>query len=345
MQLSTFDYELPPDLIAQEPTDKRGDSRLLHVSRERGTLGHHQFVALPELLPRDALLVFNDARVIPARLRAKKMTGGKAEILLVRPATLDGETWQVLCKGCQNEKLGGRLTFADGFWGKWVSAPKGGEGVLRFFPHGSFNRLLHEHGEVPLPPYIKRPFGLRIQDEERYQTVYAEAPGSVAAPTAGLHFTERLLEDLKKKGHQLEFVTLHVGLGTFQPIRVENIEKHSMGPESYEITAATASLINQAKEKGRKIVAVGTTTTRALEASTQSNGKLSSGHGTTDLFIVPGYEFKIIDALITNFHLPRSTLLLLVSAFGGWDRVCAAYKAAVIRRYRFFSYGDAMFIS
>ncbi len=345
MQLSTFDYELPSDLIAQLPPDRRDDSRLLHVPRQREELGHHKFASLPELLPRDALLVFNNARVIPARLRAKRMTGGKVEILLVRRTCLDGETWEVLCKGCQNERLGGRLAFPDGFWGEWVKTPKDGEGVLRFAPDRSFDQLLDEHGEVPLPPYIKRPSGHRIQDEERYQTVYAEVPGSVAAPTAGLHFTERLLEDLKVRGHQLEFVTLHVGLGTFQPVRVEDIEKHSMGLESYEINAATASQINQAKENGRKVVAVGTTTTRALEAAAQANGRISPGHGTTDLFIVPGYEFKIIDALITNFHLPRSTLLLLVSAFGGWDRISAAYKAAVVRRYRFFSYGDAMLIS
>ena len=344
MELSDFDYDLPAELIAQEPAKQRDQSRLLRVGRGEASLSHHRFSDLLGLLPKDCVLVCNNTRVIPARLRGKKTTGGKAELLLVRRTAAEGEVWQVLCKGGQKQKIGGRINFADHFWGKWVDVPRAGQGSMRFFPEKDFQRLVEQHGEVPLPPYIRRSPGRHAADQERYQTVYARQPGAVAAPTAGLHFTPALLDKLVRSGIQLCFVTLHVGLGTFQPIRVERVETHTMGTESYEIEAATAECINTAKASGRKIIAVGTTTTRALESSAQQTGQVLPGPNQSDLFIHPGYEFRVIDGLITNFHLPRSTLLLLVSAFAGRKRILHAYAEAVKRRYRFYSYGDAMLI-
>ena len=344
MELSDFDYDLPAELIAQEPAKQRDQSRLLRVGRGEASLSHHRFSDLLGLLPKDCVLVCNNTRVIPARLRGKKTTGGKAELLLVRRTAAEGEVWQVLCKGGQKQKVGGRINFADHFWGKWVDVPRAGQGSMRFFPEKDFQRLVEQHGEVPLPPYIRRSPGRHAADQERYQTVYARQPGAVAAPTAGLHFTPALLDKLVRSGIQLCFVTLHVGLGTFQPIRVERVETHTMGTESYEIEAATAECINTAKASGRKIIAVGTTTTRALESSAQQTGQVLPGPNQSDLFIHPGYEFRVIDGLITNFHLPRSTLLLLVSALAGRKRMLHAYAEAVKQRYRFYSYGDAMLI-
>ncbi len=344
MNLADFDYDLPAELIAQEPAKQRDQSRLLRVGRGDASLSHHRFSDLLGLLPKDCVLVCNNTRVIPARLRGKKTTGGKVELLLVRRTAAEGEVWQVLCKGGQKHKVGGRINFADKFWGKWVEVPKAGQGSMRFFPEKNFQQLVEQHGEVPLPPYIRRSPGRHAADRERYQTVYAQQPGAVAAPTAGLHFTPALLDDLTQSGIQLCFVTLHVGLGTFQPIRVEQVETHTMGTESYEIDTATAECINTAKASGRKIIAVGTTTTRALESSAQQTGQVRPGPNQSDLFIYPGYEFQVIDGLITNFHLPRSTLLLLVSALAGRERILHAYAEAVKRRYRFYSYGDAMLI-
>ena len=344
MELSDFDYDLPAELIAQEPAKQRDQSRLLHVGRGEASLSHHRFSDLLGLLPKDCVLVCNNTRVIPARLRGKKTTGGKVELLLVRRTAAEGEVWQVLCKGGQNQKVGGRINFADKFWGKWVEAPRAGQGSMRFFPEKDFQRLVEQHGEVPLPPYIRRAPGRHAADRERYQTVYAQQAGAVAAPTAGLHFTPALLDKLVQSGIQLCFITLHVGLGTFQPIRVEQVETHTMGTEWYEIDAATAECINAAKASGRKIIAVGTTTTRALESSAQQTGLVQPGPNQSDLFIYPGYEFRVIDGLITNFHLPRSTLLLLVSALAGRERILHAYAEAVQQRYRFYSYGDAMLI-
>ena len=344
MDLSDFDYDLPAELIAQEPAKQRDQSRLLCVGRGDPSLSHHRFSDLPGLLPKDCVLVLNNTRVIPARLRGKKTTGGKVELLLVRRTAAEGAVWQVLCKGGQKQKVGGRVNFTDNFWGKWVEAPQAGQGSMRFFPEKNFQQLVEQHGEVPLPPYIRRAPGRHAADRERYQTVYARQPGAVAAPTAGLHFTPALLDKLAQGGIQLCFVTLHVGLGTFQPIRVEQVETHTMGTESYEIDAATSECINTAKASGRKIIAVGTTTTRALESSAQQTGHVRPGPNQSELFIYPGYEFRVIDGLITNFHLPRSTLLLLVSALAGRERILHAYAEAVKQRYRFYSYGDAMLI-
>ncbi len=344
MDLADFDYALPPELIAQEPAEQRDQSRLLRVGRGDASLSHHRFSDLCGLLPKDGVLVLNDTRVIPARLRGKKTTGGKVELLLVRRTAAEGEVWQVLCKGGQHQRVGGRINFADNFWGKWVETPRAGQGSIRFFPERDFQRLVGQHGEVPLPPYIRRSPGQHAADRERYQTVYARQSGAVAAPTAGLHFTPALLDNLVQHGIQLCFVTLHVGPGTFQPIRAAQVERHAMGTESYEIDAVAAECINTAKASGRKIIAVGTTTTRALESSAQQTGHVQPGPNQSALFIYPGYEFQVIDGLITNFHLPRSTLLLLVSAFAGRERILHAYAKAVKRRYRFYSYGDAMLI-
>lgn len=344
MLLSDFDYDLPFELIAQEPESERSASRLLVVDRLSGQFAHHRFSDVVHFLPPDCLLVLNDTRVFPARLRGRKESGGSIEVLLLHRVGGAEETWEVLCKGAQNMRAGARLLFAPELSARWLSPPQEGRGTLRFFPQGDFQPLLERLGEVPLPPYIKRQPEARITDRDRYQTVYARHPGAVAAPTAGLHFTEDLLTVLRQRGIEIVFLTLHVGIGTFQPVRVEQVEAHKMEEEEYEISAAVAEGINTAKAAGRKIVAVGTTTTRALESACTSEGTVQAGRRHTDLFIYPGYRFRAIDGLITNFHLPRSTLLLLVSAFAGRDLILNAYAEAVSQRYRFYSYGDAMLI-
>jgi S-adenosylmethionine:tRNA ribosyltransferase-isomerase len=344
MFLSDFDYDLPPDLIAQEPAPERTSSRLLVVERQSDRLSHCHFSDLLHLLPPDCLLVLNDTRVFPARLRGRKESGGAVEVLLLRRVAGEGETWEVLCKGVQGMRAGSRLSFASELWAEWLNVPHEGRGVLQLFPQDDFPVLLERLGEIPLPPYIKRPAGGHVQDRDRYQTVYARHPGAVAAPTAGLHFTEDLLTALRDRGIETVFVTLHVGAGTFQPVRVEQIEAHRMEEEEYELSAEAAEHINRAKAASRKIIAVGTTTTRALESTCTQEGKVEAGRHRTSLFIYPGYRFRVIDGLITNFHLPRSTLLLLVSAFAGRDLILKAYAEAVVQRYRFYSYGDAMLI-
>jgi S-adenosylmethionine:tRNA ribosyltransferase-isomerase len=344
MLLSDFDYDLPPELIAQEPPRERTSSRLLVVNRAHGQLSHAHFSDLLHLLPADCLLVLNDTRVFPARLRGRKESGGALEVLLLRRLAKEGEVWEVLCKNAQGVRKGTGLQFAPDLRAVWENAPREGRGILRFFPRGDFSLLLERLGEMPLPPYIKRMVGGRSEDRERYQTVYARQSGAVAAPTAGLHFTEELLAALRQRGIETVFVTLHVGAGTFQPIRVEQVETHKMEEEEYEIREATAKRITLAKRAGRKVIAVGTTTTRALESASSQEGEMQPGWHGTNLFIYPGYRFRVIDGLITNFHLPRSTLLLLVSAFAGRDLILKAYAEAVAQRYRFYSYGDAMFI-
>jgi S-adenosylmethionine:tRNA ribosyltransferase-isomerase len=256
----------------------------------------------------------------------------------------EGETWEVLCKSGQNIRRGSRVDFSLGFWGTWLEAPREGHGVLQFSLQEDFTVLLDRFGEVPLPPYIKRAPGNLTADKDRYQTVYARHPGAVAAPTAGLHFTEELLSILQQQGVEIAFLTLHVGVGTFQPIRTEHIETHKMEEEEFEMSEDVAERISAAKDTGRKIIAVGTTTTRALESAWGENERVQAGRRRTALFIYPGFSFRVIDGLITNFHLPRSTLLVLVSAFAGRDLMLAAYGEAVAHRYRFYSYGDAMLI-
>lgn len=345
MQLSEFDYDLPPDLIAQEPMPERSHSRLLRVDRQSGNQSHHTFFDLGSLLPADCLLVLNDTRVFPARLHGRKSSGGRIEVLLVHRLPEAGETWEVICKGAQNMRVNTRLHFAPELSALWRTAPSEGRGVLEFFPRTDFTSLLERYGEVPLPPYIKRPSGMGSEDRERYQTVYARHSGAIAAPTAGLHFTPELLAALRQRGIETALLTLHVGAGTFQPVRVDQVESHTMEEEEYDIAPAVAERIYTAKKSGRKIIAVGTTTTRALESACDDNGVLQAGRRRTALFIYPGFRFQVIDGLITNFHLPRSTLLMLVSAFAGRELILKAYAEAVAQRYRFYSYGDAMLIA
>jgi S-adenosylmethionine:tRNA ribosyltransferase-isomerase len=344
MLLSDFDYELPPELIAQEPVAERTNARLLMVDRSSGRLSHHRFADIVRLLPADCLLVLNDTRVFPARLRGRKETGGAIEVLLLRRAKGEGETWEVLCKGGQNIRPHSRVFFSAELIGQWIEAPTAGRGVVRFTCQGDFFSELERIGETPLPPYIKRGVSGKADDRERYQTVYARQIGAVAAPTAGLHFTKALLSELRLRGVETAFVTLHVGIGTFQPVRVQHVEHHKMEEEEYHLSEQGVERINVAKRSGRKVIAVGTTTTRTLESAASEDGTVHAGHHRTNLFIYPGYRFKVIDGLITNFHLPRSTLLLLVAAFAGRELILKAYAEAVAQRYRFYSYGDAMLI-
>jgi len=343
--LADFDYDLPLELIAQEPAPERSSSRLLVLDRQSSQITHHQFVDVVSLLPSGCMLVLNDTRVFPARLRGHKESGGRVELLLLRRLPGDEETWEVMSKGTQGMKAGSRIAVTSELLGTWVSTPRDGRGVLRFSFNGTKNffALLDQVGEIPLPPYIKRDPGNRPDDVERYQTVYAHHTGAVAAPTAGLHFTPGLLAALQQRGVEVAFLTLHVGAGTFQPVRTEQVESHVMEEEEYEIPENVAQRINAAKHEGRKIIAVGTTTTRALE-SAWSEGCVQPGRRRTSLFIYPGFSFHVVDGLITNFHLPRSTLLMLVSAFAGRDLILRAYQEAVQQRYRFYSYGDAMLI-
>lgn len=344
MRLSDFDYELPPERIAQEPVRERSSSRLLLLNRRLAAVAHHRFADLSSLLPPHSLLVLNDTRVVPARLLGRKETGGQLEVLLVRREPGRAEVWDVLCKGGQHVRAGARVIFSVELQAAWKTPPQAGRGRLEFFPGADFRRLLERYGQLPLPPYIKRPPGGQAADREQYQTVYARRPGALAAPTAGLHFTQALLDRLVQHGIETAFLTLHVGIGTFQPVRVERVERHTMEQEEFSISDTTAHCINRAKVQGRTIVAVGTTTTRALESACNPTGHVQAGRRQTDLFIYPGFRFRVIDGLITNFHLPRSTLLMLVSAFAGRDLILRAYAEAVAQGYRFCSYGDGMLI-
>jgi S-adenosylmethionine:tRNA ribosyltransferase-isomerase len=350
VNVADFDFDLPPDLIAQEPPPERGTSRLLVLDRASGAVAHHTFRDLPRLLQRGDLLVVNDTRVFPARLLGRRLPGGGAvECLLVRRLAADaqGEVWEALVHPGQRLKEGSRMEFIGGdvaLFGEVLERRFHGRRTVRLRSEGApLEEAIDRLGHVPLPPYIKRPD--RDEDRQRYQTVYAEQRGSIAAPTAGLHFTPALLQELEAHGIERVSITLHVGYGTFQPIRVEEVEQHRMEPEQYEVSAETAAALSRARAEGRRIIAVGTTTTRTLESLRISeSGEIQPGRGTTDLFIYPGHQFTIVSGLITNFHLPRSSLLMLVAAFAGRDHILAAYRTAVAERYRFYSYGDAMLI-
>lgn len=335
-----FYYELPPELIAQRPLEDRSASRLMILNRETGEIKHRRFRDIVEYLNPGDCLVMNNTRVIPARLRGvKEDTGGKIEILLLR--RLDINTWDVILKPGKRARKGARFVFGDGLLACEVTDVKpDGNRTVRFEYEGVWEELLDRLGEMPLPPYIKE----KLEDKERYQTVYSKIEGSAAAPTAGLHFTEELLEEIRRKGVNTAYLTLHVGLGTFRPVTVENAEDHVMHREQYEVTAEAAETINKTKEAGGRIIAVGTTSVRTLETVADGNGRMVPQRGDTGIFIYPGYKFKITDGIITNFHLPESTLLMLVSAFAGKDKIMKAYDAAIREKYRFFSFGDAMMI-
>lgn len=340
MRVEEFDYYLPPELIAQQPVEPRDASRLLVLHRRDGSLEHRYFYELPLYLNPGDILVLNDTRVMPARLWGRKAgTGGRIEVLLLN--RLDGDRWETLVRPGRRVPVGAELVFGQGELTAKVLAttPTGGR-VLEFTYEGNWEEILVRLGQVPLPPYIKS----KLPDPERYQTVYARHPGSAAAPTAGLHFTPRLLKALQDKRVEIAYILLHVGLGTFRPVKEEIIEKHRMHAEYYAISPETARAINTARSRGGRVVAVGTTVVRALETVATPEGQICPGEGFTDIFIYPGYRFKAVDCLITNFHLPRSTLLMLVSAFAGRERILEAYRIAVQERYRFFSFGDAMLI-
>lgn len=345
MYLDDFDFTLPPELIAQFPVDKRDRSRLMLVDRTQSTFTHEVFCNIGAYLRPHDVLVVNDTKVIPARLRGRKVrTGGKVEILLLHERSPG--TWEVLLRPAAKVALGTVVEFGHGLLrGEIVQRQSDGSIVMDFTPPDVYP-LLEQCGEVPLPPYIKRQAGKGRHpgDVERYQTVYAQHPGAVAAPTAGLHFTAELLAGLEQQGIRRAAITLHIGWGTFQPMRVSDVTQHRMGKEFYRLTAVDAHCIQQARAHGGRVIAVGTTVTRALETIAAYTGTLSAASGWSELFIYPGYQFRAVDALITNFHLPRSTLFLLVSAFAGRERMLEAYRTAIAQRYRFYSYGDAMFI-
>src|SRR5262245_6920044 len=344
MDLSLFQYDLPADLIAQEPADPRDASRLLVLDRSRGSWEDRDFRALPDLLRDGDCLVANQSKVIPARLMGTLETDGRlVEVLMLRP--LDGGRWEAMVRPARRFRVGARVLAAAGTARLTVIATTGnGTRVLEVEAPWPMRELLDRYGLPPLPPYIARHDAPKPEDRERYQTVYAKNEGSVAAPTAGLHFTPALIERIKGRGVELHLLTLHVGPATFRPLRVERVEDHVMDPEEVEIPDATAYAVNRARSEGRKVIAVGTTTTRALEWASMTGGGVRSGRGAADLFIYPGHTFKAIDGLITNFHLPRSTLLLLVSAFCGRELLLDADRHAVASRYRFYSYGDAMLV-
>lgn len=340
MKTSDFYYNLPQELIAQTPLDDRASSRLLVMDKQSGDTTHRIFHDITEYLAEGDCLVLNNTRVLPARLIGEKEnTGGKIEFLLLsRKSDTD---WEIIVKPGKKAKKGARFVFGGGkLRAEVLDTVNDGNRIVRFEYEGLFENVLDDLGEMPLPPYITQ----KLEDRERYQTVYSRHNGSAAAPTAGLHFTEELLEDIKNRGVEIAYVTLHVGLGTFRPVKVDDVENHKMHSEFYEITAEEADKINKVKSKGGRIISVGTTSTRVLETVADSDGKLHSASGWTDIFIYPPYKFKCVDSLITNFHLPESTLLMLVSAFSNKENIMNAYEEAVKERYRFFSFGDAMFI-
>ncbi|MCI8730532.1 MAG: tRNA preQ1(34) S-adenosylmethionine ribosyltransferase-isomerase QueA [Lachnospiraceae bacterium] len=340
MKTSDFYFELPQELIAQDPLEDRSASRLLALDRKSGRVKHGQFVDLKGYLHSGDCLVINDTKVIPARLYGKKTdTGASVELLLLKRREHD--VWETLVKPGRKAKPGCRLSFGDGLLtGEIVDVVDEGNRLIRFTYEGIFEEILDQLGEMPLPPYITH----KLEDKNRYQTVYAKWEGSAAAPTAGLHFTSRMLEEIRRMGVEIAHVTLHVGLGTFRPVKVENVDEHHMHSEYYQIEEEQAQLINKTRKAGGRIIAVGTTSCRTLESAADSQGVIRAGGGWTDIFIYPGYDFRVIDGLITNFHLPESTLLMLVSAFAGREHVLAAYEEAVQEQYRFFSFGDAMYI-
>ena len=341
MNIKEFYYDLPEELIAQDPLEDRSSSRLLTLDKNSGAFSHHVFREIVDFLNPGDCLVINNTKVIPARLMGEKVgTGAGIEVLLLKRK--ENDVWETLVKPGKKARVGAKISFGDGLLvGEVVDVVEEGNRLIKFSYEGIFEEILDRLGQMPLPPYITH----HLEDKNRYQTVYAKYDGSAAAPTAGLHFTPELLERIKEKGVRIAEVTLHVGLGTFRPVKVENILDHHMHSEFYMVEKEQAAIINETKKNGGRVICVGTTSCRTLESATGEDGILRAGSGWTEIFIYPGYKFKILDALITNFHLPESTLLMLVSALAGRDHVMAAYEEAVKEKYRFFSFGDAMFIS
>lgn len=340
MNVKDYDYDLPEELIAQDPLEDRSSSRLMVLDRQTGDVEHRHFTDILEYLHPGDCLVINNTKVIPARLfGVKEDTQAKIEVLLLKRK--ENDIWETLVKPGKKAKPGTKLVFGDGLLtAEVVDVVEEGNRLIQFHYDGIFEEILDQLGQMPLPPYITH----QLKDKNRYQTVYAKYDGSAAAPTAGLHFTKELLQKVKDMGVDIAEVTLHVGLGTFRPVKVENVLDHHMHSEFYMVSQEAADKINRAKESGHRVIAVGTTSTRTLEAAADENGQLHETSGWTEIFIYPGYQFKVIDALITNFHLPQSTLVMLVSALAGREHVLHAYEIAVKERYRFFSFGDAMLI-
>ena len=340
MKTSDFYFDLPEELIAQTPLEDRSNSRLMVLDKESGEIQHRVFKDIIEYLNPGDCLVLNNTRVIPARLIGEKVdTGGKIEFLLLKRTEKD--VWQALVKPGKRAKIGTKFSFGNGkLIGEVVGLAEEGSRLVKFYYEGIFEEVLDELGNMPLPPYITE----RLEERERYQTVYSKHNGSAAAPTAGLHFTEELLNDIKAKGIEIAFVTLHVGLGTFRPVKVDNVLEHDMHSEYYIVEKSEAEKINNAKKNGNRVICVGTTSCRTVESAANENGEIVASEGWTNIFIYPGYKFKIVDRLITNFHLPESTLIMLVSALSSKDIVLNAYNTAVKEQYRFFSFGDAMIV-
>ena len=339
MRTEDFDYKLPEELIAQHPTDKRDFSRLMVVDKKTGKREDKHFYDIIDYLDEGDLLVMNDTRVIPARLFGHRPgKDEKIEVFLLE--NIDKDQWEVLVRPGKKMKIGTQCVFSDKLSLEVVDIKEDGNRVVEFYYEGIFQEILDELGNMPLPPYIKE----KLEDKERYQTVYSKNPGSVAAPTAGLHFTKDLLQRIKDKGVNIAFITLNVGLGTFRPVKVDDVKNHKMHSEHYSISKETAKLINDTKKNNKRIISTGTTTTRTLESVYKKNSSIKEDSGETDIFIYPGFDFKVVDCQITNFHLPKSTLIMLVSAFASKDIILDAYKDAVDKKYRFFSFGDAMFL-
>ena len=341
MDVKDFYYDLPEELIAQDPLEKRSNSRLMVLDKKSGDVTHRHFYDIKDYLRPGDCLVINNTRVIPARLIGEREeTGGKVELLLLKRKSDD--VWETLVKPGKKARIGSRLTFGNGLLkAEVIDIVEEGNRLVRFEYQGIFEEILDQLGQMPLPPYITH----QLQDKNRYQTVYAKYDGSAAAPTAGLHFTKELLQEIKDMGVSIAEVTLHVGLGTFRPVKVENVLDHHMHSEFFQISQEAADMINETKRHGHRVIAVGTTSTRTLESAADENGFLREKSGWTEIFIYPGYQFKVIDGLITNFHLPESTLVMLVSALAGRDHIMEAYRQAVEQKYRFFSFGDAMLIA
>ena len=340
MKTSDFYYDLPEELIAQDPLEDRTASRLLVLDRKTGAVKHKIFSDVIDYLNKGDCLVINNSRVIPARLIGEKEgTGGKVEVLLLKRRAND--VWETLVKPGKKLRPGAKITFGDGrLRAEVLEVVEEGNRLVKFHYEGIFEEILDSLGEMPLPPYITH----KLEDKEMYQTVYAKFDGSAAAPTAGLHFTKELLNKIEEKGIKIASITLHVGLGTFRPVKVDDVNNHHMHTEWYEVNAEAADIINETKRNGGRVICVGTTSCRTIESVADENGYMKAKTGETDIFIYPGYKFKIMDGLITNFHLPESTLVMLVSAFAGKENVLSAYETAVKERYRFFSFGDAMIL-